>query len=110
MHDAGRIRLYHQTSAHAWARIKVEGFKDGRGRYLMEEGEFSGVWLSDRPLHEPQPHLDVLLAVDLPLPDSEISEYEVIEEGKPYREFLFPAQLLNQAAKVSQLLDEEFTE
>jgi hypothetical protein len=38
-------------------------------------------------------HGDTLLAIDVP--EEEIADYEWIEEGKTYREFLIPAVIAN---------------
>jgi len=55
---------------------------------------WTGVWLSDVPLDENEgAHGDTLLLVKIP--KGVIAEYEWIEEGKPYREFLAPASLVN---------------
>jgi hypothetical protein len=35
--------------------------------------------------------------------DLDLDEYEILEEGKPYREWIVPAQLLNQFPR--RLLD-----
>lgn len=55
-------------------------------------------WLSDRPLDEDEGACgDVLMRVML---RTEISRYDWVEEGKPYREWLVPADLLNALAKI----------
>ena len=60
----------------------------------MTDRLWSGVWLSDRPLDANEgAHGDVLLAVEIPVDD--VLFYEWVEEGKPYREFLVPAELVN---------------
>jgi hypothetical protein len=38
--------------------------------------------------------------VDLPLDDAQLGEFEWIEEGKQYREWLVPAALLNENATI----------
>jgi hypothetical protein len=50
------------------------------------------VWFSDVPLDENEGADDDTLLL-LKIPKSIIAEYEWIEEGKPYREFLVPASL-----------------
>jgi hypothetical protein len=83
--------LYHRT--YNADTILAEGFKDGTGYYVTDRLR-SGVWLSDRPLDVNEgAHGDVLLAVEIPVDD--VLFYEWVEEGKPYREFLVPADLVD---------------
>jgi hypothetical protein len=91
------MRLFHRTS-HADAILR-DGFRDAAGHYGFydEEGSVTmcGVWLSEYPLDENEgADGDQLLQVELP--DAVAVEHEVVEEGKPYREFLIPAVVLNQ--------------
>ena len=41
------------------------------------------------------------------IPESELGEYEWIEEGKPYREWLAPAELINAKGTVVACSEEE---
>ena len=91
--------LYHRTD-HAEAILRA-GFRDGTGSYLTLN-TYTGVWLSDLPLDANEGAvgdqvLEVTLEEDL------VAEFEWIEEGKGYREFLVPADLLNDRAKVRLL-------
>lgn len=97
------LRYFHRTSAHA--AIAADGFRDATDRYMADR-EFSGVWLSDTPLDRNEgAHGDALLAVDLPAAvAATLDVYEWVEDGKPYREWLVPAALLNDHAQV-ELLD-----
>ena len=83
--------LYHRSSdADA---ILTEGFKDGAGYYRIDR-LWSGLWLSDRPLDVNEgAGGDTLLSVEIP--EGDVLFYEWVEEGKPYREFLVPADLVN---------------
>jgi len=38
---------------------------------------------------------DILLEVLVNLTEDDISDFEIIEEGKPYREWCIPAELIN---------------
>jgi hypothetical protein len=95
--------LYHRTpAAHA---ILTEGFRDAEGSYMTSE-LFRGVWFADRPVSACEGAKgDTVLAVDIP--DEVLHDYEWIEEGKPYREWLIPAVLANQYGPPQQLSDEE---
>lgn len=85
------MRLYHHT--YATQSILSDGFKDGEGYYLTTSLH-QGVWLSDCPLDINEgADGDTLLSIDIP--DNVIADYEWIEEEKPYREFLIPAEIVN---------------
>jgi len=59
------------------------------------------VWLSDTPLHCNEglsPDADVVFEIELQLPEAAMSNFEWVEEGKPYREWLVPAAVLHKHA------------
>lgn len=59
------------------------------------------MWLSNVPLDENEgPCSDILLEVTTEMTESEVAQYEWIEEGKPYREFLIPAAEINSRVKI----------
>jgi len=91
-------KLFHRTDdAEA---ILTSGFKDGTGRYLTTN-EYSGVWLSNVPLDVNEGAFgDTLLLVELDVAEGELSQFEWIEEGKGFREWLIPAALINAKGKV----------
>ena len=98
--------LYHRTTRKTAEAIK-KGFKDGKGTY-MTDTEFSGVWLSDVPLDSNEGASgDVLFEVKVNLPAPEMDYYEWVEEGKPYREWLIPAALLNAHSTFREISDAE---
>lgn len=102
----GPIVLYHRTTAARWRRIRAVGFRDGKGNYGMDV-EVSGVWLSDRPLDMDEGAFgDVLLAIELDLPRASLRRFEAREPGKPYREFIVPADLLNSRARARRFRDD----
>jgi hypothetical protein len=85
------VKVYHRTF-HA-AAILREGFRDSTGIYMTDQ-EFTGVGVSDSPLDVNEGAKgDVILTFDVPIDLFE--RYEWIEEGKPYRESLIPAAVLN---------------
>jgi hypothetical protein len=93
--------LWHRTSADRAESILREGFRDGHGGYMTDR-EFRGVWLSDQPLDSNDGAWgDTLLRVMLGCTEDEISDFEWIEEGKAYREWLIPALFVNRLAEVS---------
>jgi hypothetical protein len=95
------VLYFHRTSLANARAILREGFRDGRGRYLTEH-EFEGVWISEKPLDAGEGAVgDTLLAVSIKR--TLVEDYEWKEEGKPYREFLVPAALLNSQSLVKIL-------
>jgi hypothetical protein len=96
--------LYHRTHAPVAKRILSDGFRDGSGTYMTSE-EHSGVWLSNVPLDENEGASgDTLLQVELL--EQTIADYEWIEDGKPYREWLVPARLLNERTNGLSIVEE----
>lgn len=77
-----------------------QGFRDGTGNYLTENTH-SGVWLSNEPLDENSGASgDTLLEVTTEMTQSEITQYEWVEEDKGFREFLIPAAEINRRMKI----------
>jgi hypothetical protein len=75
-----------------------------RSRTVPDRERAQRVWLSDRDINEdPGAHTAVLLAVEIPA--VLLDPFEWIEDGKPYREFLVPASVLNQVGRVTKLLE-----
>jgi hypothetical protein len=97
------MTFYRRTMGDRAAAILSHGFEDATGSYGTDF-EYSGVWLSDRPLDCNDagfsPAVNVLLEIELDLPEAEIADYEWIEEDKGYREWLVPASILNRMARV----------
>jgi len=65
------------------------------------------VWLSNEPLDcNEGAKSDVLLEVALDVEEDDLAAYEWPEEGKPYREWLIPAAIVNARATVRIVEDE----
>ena len=95
------MKLYHRTTTEAAAEILRYGFKDTDGDYLTAN-TYSGVWLSDIPLGETEgARGEVLFEVWLSLNEQEMAQFEWVEDGKPYREWLVPAALINAEGQIS---------
>jgi len=100
------MRVYHRTSGEAAAAIKEAGFRDAEGTYLTRN-VYRGVWFADQPL-DINEGADGEVVFEVEVPEPALSEYEWIEEGKPYREFLVPAEVVNRWRVVEVTYDEEW--
>lgn len=85
------MRVFHRTPV--GQKIINEGFRDAEDCYLTDSLH-RGVWLSDIPLSvcEGAKGKDLLT---LEIPDDVLAEYEWVQEGPAYREFLIPAEVVN---------------
>ena len=101
------MRLYHVTTIESAEKIMADGFRDSVGSYMTAR-EWSGVWLSNMPLDANEGAKgDTLLLVDLELSEPDIADFEWVEEMKGYREWLIPAQLINENASIRVATEEE---
>lgn len=101
------MRLYHRTTAEAASAIIATGFHNATADYGIGR-ETTGVWLSNAPLDANEgAQGETLIGVDLNLPEDQITLYEWVEEGKPYREFLLPAALVNDASRLHIINEDE---
>jgi hypothetical protein len=67
----------------------------------LTEREWTGVWLLDRPLDNSEGASgETLLQIEVA--EEILAPYEWVIEGKPYREWLVPAAVLNQAGQVKR--------
>jgi hypothetical protein len=97
------VIVYHRTTRKNAEAIAKEGFKDATGTYLTNH-EFSGVWVSNVPLDANDGAWgDVVFEITLDVPEGAIADYEWLEEGKPYREWLMPAALINARATLKRV-------
>ncbi len=95
--------LYHRTNAAD--EILRDGFRDGEGDY-MTDVVLRGVWLSDVAL-DIQEGANGNQVLGVELPDALAIEHEVVEEEKPFREFLVPADVLNRQGRTRLLSEAE---
>lgn len=100
------IRLFHTTSESSADLIERNGFLSKACRAFP-----AGVWLSNYPLtsNEGAKGNVVFEVVLQSTPDELFYQYEVIEFGKPYREFILPDEVLNNPARCTfrRLNDDE---
>lgn len=92
------MKLYHRTP-HPEAILR-DGFRDPRGSLNL-----TGVWLSDVPLDENEGAKGpTVLSVKIPV--EERVDLEVVEVGKPYREWCLPSDLVNRFGPPSVVDDD----
>ncbi len=93
---------FHTTDAAA--AILRDGFRDSTGGYMLASLELTGVWLGDSPMTVNEGAKgDQVLRVEIP-GYVDLADFELIEDGKPYREWCVPAALVNEHATV-ELID-----
>lgn len=89
------MRFFHGTSTANATSILQSGFRDAT-KYIGGM-EIKGVWISAYPLTiQEGANSDAYLIIET-IDEVAIEDFEVIEEGKPYREWCVPATTLNQA-------------
>jgi hypothetical protein len=87
------MKVYHRTIASVAQVILNEGAHDAEGTYGTDR-IWRGFWLADQILDANEGAFgDHVLEYEIP--ESELTKYEWIEEGKGYREFLVPADVVN---------------
>ena len=87
------MRLFHTTDA-AEAILR-DGFRDATASYGLATTVRNGVFLADAPVGVNEGAIgDQVLEVTLP-DDLDLGDFELVEGGKPYREWCVPAALLN---------------
>jgi hypothetical protein len=91
------MKVFHVTSKQAAAEIDRLGFRDSAGTFLTDQN-FTGVFVSDEPL-DVQSGMEQSVTYEIDLGDCDLSSMEWLEEGKPYREWLIPAAVLNRARR-----------
>ena|ERR1700730_19182007 len=91
--------FYHRT--HDADAILRDGFRDKEDSYMLDNFTLRGVFLSDKPLDGNEgAGGNQLLEVSLPDDCCDFSYYELVEEGKPYRECCIPVEIINRHGTV----------
>ncbi len=104
--------LYHRTTEKAANAIISAGFRDATGTYGTGT-ERTGAWFSVVPFDVKEGAKgDVLLEVNLDVPESAIEAYEWIAEPPSSREWLIPAALANSGLvrRVGEVEEERFVQ
>ncbi len=83
--------VYHTTPSAV--EILMGGFRDGCGTDSTSN-VYQGVWLADHPLDANDgAEGDTVLRMNIS--EDVVLEWERVEDGKSYREFLVPAEVVN---------------
>ena len=99
--------FYHCTTPERARTILADGFRDREGDFGFRDDEdnpvfLRGVWVSDRPLDISEfggsPKATVVLKVSVRIDKDQLDYFEAKEEGRSYREWCFPADLLNRGS------------
>lgn len=88
------MTVYHATTPTAAEQILSDGFRDSQGSYMLVGVVLKGVWVSDGLLGLME-GAKGSFTLAMVIPREEFEQFELIEEGKPYRESCMPASLLN---------------
>jgi hypothetical protein len=92
------LTVFHRTTRAIAIQIIRTGFSDTTARYLTDR-EWTGVWVSDRPLdYSEGASGEALLQVEIA--EDRLAGFEWVEPEKTYREWLVPAAVLNGAGTV----------
>lgn len=99
------MRFFHRTTPSAAQAVLRDGFRDAVGHYATFQ--LTGVFISAEPLTVNEGAKgEELLALDTDDDLEQITEFEIVEEEKPYREWCVPATWINRRCRVS-LIDED---
>lgn len=107
-----QFRLFHRTRAEVVEAILRDGFRDSEQWLGCSGSDLEGVFLSDIPVTcQDGAKGEALIEVIFDIPEHEISsQFEFLDEGQLFREFMVPAQFIREHAKLRLLIDEEIEE
>ncbi|WP_273734178.1 hypothetical protein [Mycolicibacterium septicum] len=96
---------YHTTDAAE--HILRDGFRDATGSYGLIDLTLTGVFLGDSPMDVNEGAKgDQVLRVEF-ADGVNLDYFELIEEGKGYREWCVPAALINERATVTLMSEDD---
>jgi len=103
-----RIRLFHVTTSKAAESILSSGFADHSG-LVGFRAALNGVYVSAFPVtvNEGAKGDTALEIIFESTSDQMFHEWEIVEVGKPYREWCIPAAVLNKG-EMRQLTEDEY--
>ena len=99
---------YHTTDAAE--AILADGFRDATGSYMFVSLVLTGVWLGDKIMDINEGAKgEQVFRVEF-ADEADIQEFEIIQDGSPYREWCVPAALINSRATVTLMRDDDVEE
>jgi hypothetical protein len=101
------ITLHHRTAEAAARQIVTDGFRDGEG--LLQNGCILAFWFPTGRSDENKGACgNAQIRIELAKDEGEIAAFQWIEDDKSFREWLVPANLINEFGSVEiQEIDAE---
>jgi hypothetical protein len=93
------MKVYHATAQPE--EVLRYGFRESVGVFPSGRS-WAGVWLTDRPIDPGDTAYLHGATLELEIPEEVLAPYLWPEAGKPYRQFLVPAHLANEALAASR--------
>jgi hypothetical protein len=82
-----------------------DGFADNIAQDINVT-ELAGIWLTDMLFNVNEDLSDMkVLAIDIDLSEEEMAKYEVTVDSIPYREYLFPVELIKDKGSLQVMKD-----
>jgi len=100
------MKVYHATTQEAARKILSDGFRDVTGTYLTMN-EYTGVWISNWPMNDGDMMGRMEAWFEIDIDEKLLANYEWIEDGKPYREWLVSADVLNKSGTTREITEDE---
>lgn len=97
MNPQAGVVLYHRTSAENARSILSDGFQNSAD-YFLTARTWTGVWFCASPPENEGG--EVVLAVTIDIDDQELARWEWSGEGREDREWLIPANIVNQRGTI----------
>ncbi|NQV44263.1 MAG: hypothetical protein HQ501_05130 [Rhodospirillales bacterium] len=100
--------FYHSTDGESAEQILLGGFRDSTGNYMLANTVVTGIFVANIPLGVQDGAAgDVTLKISTQLPIDTFSEFELVEEMKPFREWCIPADRINGSGQVCRMTEDE---
>ena len=100
------MKVYHATTKDSAHKICSDGFRDATETYLTAN-EYTGVWVSNWPMNDGDMMGQFDACFEIDIDDKLLANYEWIEDFKPYREWLVPADILNKSGTTREITEDE---
>ncbi|ACV63586.1 hypothetical protein Dtox_2821 [Desulfofarcimen acetoxidans DSM 771] len=99
------MRFYYRATSDMVQSIMSDGFADNIAQDINVT-ELAGIWLTDMLFNVNEDLSDMkVLAIDIDLSEEEMAKYEVTVDSIPYREYLFPVELIKDKGSLQVMKD-----